>query len=125
MTVQDEVLFDMPEHCWRRRRCLVCGGALSVTHTHTYVVARQCWAKIGATSNVRRRINELRRPAWTKHLLSPVGMDWTEPLTTLAVLDGDAEHELHLRFSDLHAHGEWFTLAGDLQSWLDEIRVAS
>lgn len=104
-----ETLFEVPEEWWVRRCCQVCGGALSVIHSHTYVVQRQGWIKIGATSNPRRRINELRRPAWTKHLLSPEGMDWHEPLTTLIVIAVDIEHQLHRRFAAHHARGEWFT----------------
>lgn len=118
MTTLDEPLFEVAEELWRRRRCIVCGGALAVEHTHTYVVQRQGWVKIGATSNVRRRINELRRPAWTKHLLSPPGMDWREPLVTLAVIEENVEHALHQRFAAAHVLGEWFLPDLTLRDWL-------
>jgi hypothetical protein len=111
-------LFEVPEHFWQRRQCPVCGGALSVTYGHTYVVQRQGWVKIGATNNPRRRVNELARPAWSKHLLSPVGMDWHEPLLVLAVLDGDREHHLHQQFGDFHVLGEWFLPSGSLLEWI-------
>lgn len=117
-TLADEPLFEVPESLWVRRRCTVCGGALSVTCSHTYAVQRQGWVKIGATSDPRRRINELRRPAWTKHLLSPAEMDWREPLLTLGVLVGDVEHELHQRFAEHHVLGEWFRPAGEMLDWL-------
>lgn len=108
----------MPEDWWVRRRCQVCGGALSVTHAATYVVQRQGWVKIGATSNLRRRIGELSRPAWTQHILSPPGMDWLEPLVTLHTFATDLEHALHQRFASAHAHGEWFLPDAALQAWL-------
>lgn len=115
------VLFDVPESFWKRRLCQVCGQALSVVHTHTYVVQRQVWIKIGATNLPRRRINELSRPAWTKHILSPRGMDWYAPLHTHVVLDGDIEHEMHERFSEHHARGEWFWDCGPIRRWLREV----
>ncbi len=118
-------LFEVSREQWHLRQCPVCGGALSVTHTHTYVVQRQDWIKIGATSNVRRRINELRRPAWTKHLLSPDGMDWHRPLATLAVLEGDTEHQLHERFADSHARGEWFLPDAEMLAWARTLGGAS
>lgn len=111
-------LFNVPEHFWRRRQCPVCGCALTVTYDHTYVVQRQGWVKIGATNNPRRRISELSRPAWSKHLLSPVGMDWTEQLLVLAALDGNREHLLHQRFGDFHVVGEWFLPGGSLLEWI-------
>jgi hypothetical protein len=118
MTELQEQLFEVPEEWWVRRRCQVCGGALSVRCTHTYAVQRQGWVKIGATSDPRRRINELRRPAWRKHILSPAGMDWLEPLVTLGLIVGDVEHELHPRFAELHVFGEWFRPAGEMLNWL-------
>jgi hypothetical protein len=118
--VDDVGLFDVPEAWWRRRRCIVCGCALSVQHTHTYVVQRERWIKIGATDKPRRRINELSRPAWTQHILSPAEMDWEAPLTTLVVMVRDIEHELHGRFADQHAIGEWFHPGGELDAWLDD-----
>ena len=74
--------------------------------------------KIGATSDVRRRINELRRPAWTKHLLSPDAMDWREPLLTLAVIERDVEHELHELHAAAHVIGEWFLPDVTMRDWL-------
>lgn len=115
-------LFDA-EHLVVPRRCGVCGGALSVTHTHTYVVQRQVWVKIGATSKPRRRINELARPAWTQHILSPRGMDWQAPLFTRAVLEADIEHELHARFAEFHVRGEWFLETLTIRRWLEEVRT--
>lgn len=116
-----EELFAVPDDWWRHRRCQVCGGALSVTCTHTYLVQRQGWVKIGATSNVRRRLNELRRPAWTHHLISPPAMDWHEPLAVLGVLDIDIEHQLHQRFALCHAAGEWFRPDGEMRTWLADV----
>lgn len=117
-------LFEVPDDWWRHRRCQVCGGALSVTYTHTYVVQRQAWVKIGASSNVRRRIGELARPAWTQHLISPEGMDWREPLVVHGILDGDSEHALHRRFVDDHAYGEWFRPGPAMRAFLAEIPAA-
>ncbi len=113
-------LFDC-EHLWVHRRCQVCGGALSVQHAHTYVVQRQVWIKIGATDKPRRRINELSRPAWTQHILSPRGMDWHAPLRTVVVLDGDHEHYLHDRFAEFHARGEWFWDTLAIRRWIQEV----
>jgi hypothetical protein len=119
VTADDGALFDVPEGWWKRRRCPVCGCALSVVHAYTYVVQRQGWVKIGATDKPRRRINELSRPAWTQHIISPEGMDWAEPLVPLLVFDGDGEHELHRRFRSLHVAGEWFTLDDSIRAWVD------
>lgn len=119
--IEPPVLFEVPEHWWRRRRCQVCGCALSVTYAHTYLVQRQGWLKIGATNNVRRRINELARPAWVQHILAPEEMDWQEPLTTLLVLAGDLEHQLHEWFRDHHVVGEWFSLNSTTRAWIEEV----
>lgn len=113
-----EPLLEVPREMWHLRQCPVCGGALSVTYAHTYVVQRQGWVKIGATNNVRRRINEVARPAWIKHLLSPEGMDWLEPLVVLAVLEGDIEHVTHERFASCHSRGEWFMPDVEMRAWL-------
>jgi hypothetical protein len=120
-----ETLFDVPEELYRRRRCRVCGCALSVRHAATYVVVRQGWVKIGATDNPRRRLSELARVAWAEHLLYPDGMDWTEPLDVVTVFDLDVEHDLHARFVDQHERGEWFRLEGPLVSWVDESRAGT
>lgn len=115
-------LFDV-DPAWEQQGtallCRTCGGALSVVHAHTYVVERQGWVKIGATNNLRRRLSELRRPAWRQHLVSPPGMDWTAPLTTLLTLDVDREHALHFRFRASHDVGEWFRPDAAMRSWLD------
>lgn len=117
-------LFDVPEEMWVRRRCTVCGQALCVTHTHTYVAQRQVWIKIGATNKPQRRLNELRRPAWRQHILHPRGMDWHAPLTTHIVLDRDIEHEAHERFAEYHVIGEWFTDNPAIRRWIREVRNA-
>lgn len=112
-------LFDVPESLWVRRRCLVCGCALSLEYAFTYLVRRQGWVKIGATSNIRRRVNELARPAWAQHILSPADMDWSQPLEHLLTLEGGHhEHALHQRFRDDHARGEWFTASQTLVDWI-------
>lgn len=116
----DGELFPVPEVWWQRRRCPVCSGALSVTHAATYVVQRQGWVKIGATSNVRRRVNELARPAWTQHLVSPAAMDWLEPLYLVRQIEGDVEHELHQRWAKDHVKGEWFLPGKAMRKWLND-----
>jgi len=118
--LEHEPLFEVPENWWRRRRCTVCGCALSVIHEWTYIVQRQGWVKIGATNKPRRRINELARPAWIQHVLSPPEMDWSAPLVALVVLGGDAEHDLHRDFVEQHVIGEWFLLDDVLEA---QIRV--
>lgn len=126
MTTPDPhpTLFPVPEDWWVRRRCVVCGGALSLDFAHTYVVQRQCWIKIGATNKPRRRLGELARPAWRRHILYPVGMDWHEPLVVHAVLDGDIEHEMHKAFARFHAEGEWFVLSPTINEWIKEVTHA-
>jgi len=116
-------LFEVPDDWWVRRRCQVCGCALSRLHSHLYVVQRQWWVKIGSTDNLKRRINELARPAWRKHLLFPEGMDWDEPLVRHAIIIGGGymEHELHQRFQKLHVVGEWFEKDHDLRDWIKEV----
>lgn len=113
-------LFDA-SHLLVPRRCEVCGSALCINFTHTYVVQRQVWIKIGATNNPRRRINELSRPAWRQHILYPRGMDWCAPLFPLAVINADNEHELHARFAEFHVIGEWFTDNLTIRRWLEEV----
>lgn len=115
-----ETLFEVPESWWCRRRCQVCGGALSLEFTHTYVVQRQWWVKIGATNRPRQRFNELARYDWRKYIISPAGMDWHEPLSTVLVLEGNIEHELHERFAGQHVAGEWFLPHDTLADWLRE-----
>lgn len=115
-----DTLFDVEEALWRRRRCRVCGSALSVVHEATYIVQRQGWVKIGATSNVRRRVNELARPAWSRHVLSPTGMDWDQPLHLIRQYDGDVEHELHARWAACHVRGEWFLPNRGMRRWLND-----
>jgi len=116
-------LFDV-DHLMVRRRCEVCGGALSVVHSHMYVVQRQVWVKIGTTDNLRRRVNELARPAWSKHILYPRGMDWHAPLHKHALLIGGGflEHETHARFAEFHVIGEWFTDNLTIRRWIEEVR---
>lgn len=111
-------LFDVPEEWWHRRRCQVCGCALSLEFTHTYVVQRQWWIKIGATNMPRRRVNELSRPAWAQHILHPAGMDWTEPLTVHAIVERNVEHQLHALFADHHVVGEWFEFGPEIRRWV-------
>lgn len=123
MTMLDHPsLFAVPDDWWHYRTCPVCGCAMSVTYDHTYVVQRQGWVKIGATNNLRRRLNELARPAWVKHLISPPGMDWLEPLAVLSTfVGGEQEHELHRRFAGAHVLGEWFLPDGAMIAWLSDL----
>jgi hypothetical protein len=94
-------------------RCGVCGGWLQrpvppPDARVTYVVQRQRWVKIGMTGNLRERLNVLSRSTEGCLTVHPYGMTWTAPLHLRAVIDGDVEHELHERFADCHANGEWF-----------------
>jgi hypothetical protein len=114
-----DTLFAIPDHMWRYRRCPVCFGSLSLVFTHTYVVQRQGWVKIGATSNPRRRVSELARPAWKQHILSPAEMDWAQPLHLVRMIDGNVEHELHQRFRQDHVRGEWFLPRKAMRHWLN------
>lgn len=118
MSVEEGTLFDVPDHWWRRRRCPICKCPLSVVHDYTYIVQRQWWVKIGATNRPRKRLNELARVDWANYCLWPEGMDWTEPLTTLIVVGGDIEHELHQQFADSHVVGEWFEPTADIMAWI-------
>lgn len=117
MSAVDE-LFEVPESWWRRRRCQVCGGPLSVTHAQTYVVQRQGWVKIGASSNIPERLGVLRRSGAGCLVRMPEGMDLAEPLLLVCVLDEDREHQLHREFRDAHVVGEWFLPDAALREWL-------
>ena len=121
MTVGQGELFDVPEVWWHRRRCQVCGVALSIRHEYTYIVQRQWWVKIGATDRPRKRLNELARVDWVNYCLSPLGMDWTEPLIVHGMVGGDFEHESHVRFQKQHVIGEWFLPDDDLREWIEEV----
>jgi hypothetical protein len=113
-----EPLFEVADHLWQGRQCPVCGCSMSLTFSHTYVVQRQDWVKIGATNNPRRRLSELSRPTWSKHLLSPDGMDWEAPLVALVIVEEDLEHRLHRMVRHLHVVGEWFHPGDDLWEWV-------
>lgn len=115
-----ETLFEVPESWWRRRRCRVCGGPLSVVHAQTYVAQRQGWVKIGATSNLPERMGVLSRGTPGCLVRMPDGMNVAEPLTLVLALDGDIEHELHERFAGQHVAGEWFLPRDTLAGWLRE-----
>lgn len=95
---------------------------MAVTYGYTYLVQRQEWVKIGATNNPRRRLSELARPTWVKHLLSPDEMDWQAPLTVLALLEEDVEHTMHRAFRHLHVIGEWFLPDDSLWEWVRDGR---
>lgn len=64
--------------------------------------------KIGTSGNISQRVKGLQ-------MSSPV------PLVLLAVAKGahEEEHALHLRFSHLREHGEWFRVAPDLIEFID------
>lgn len=94
-------------------RCEVCGGWIHrpvppPDSRVTYVVLREHWVKIGMTGNLRERLNVLSRSTEGCLTVHPHGMNWTAPLHLMAIIDGDVEHELHERFADAHAAGEWF-----------------
>ena len=116
-----DTLFELPESFYVRRRCIVCGVALSIVHDYTYVVQRQGYVKVGGTNRPRKRINELSRVDWKNYCLSPEGMDWTEPLIPLSVIGGDIEHETHVRFADCYVIGEWFIPNDEMKSWIEEV----
>lgn len=67
------------------------------SQTSTYIVRHPLTGmiKIGRTVDVPGRIKSLQTGAGAI-------------LTTLAVIKGDVEQELHKRFSSLRRHGEWF-----------------
>lgn len=121
MTDPGPTLFDA-DHLVVHRRCPVCGVALCIIHTHTYVVQRQVWIKIGATSRPRKRMNELARVDWKNYCLSPRGMDWTQPLIRHAMIERDIEHEAHVMFEEYHVIGEWFTDNATIRRWIEEVR---
>ena len=93
------------------RACFVCGGADAPVRlrdtTTTYVLLRDRWVKIGRAQNVEQRIATL-----TKHPFSvvcpPTMPMHTTDVRLVATMPGDAEHELHWRFRDHYAVGEWF-----------------
>lgn len=122
-------LFRMPERAYRRRSCPVCGGAWSLpvrAGTVTYAVQRQGWVKIGKTANLPRRLMHLRlgvRPDHSCWVTLPAGMDPGEPLILLGVWRGDREHQLHVRFADEHAAGEWFLPSRRMRRALSAVRM--
>jgi hypothetical protein len=63
--------------------------------------------KIGWSTNLRQRVTQLR-------------MASAVPLRVLFHQPGDVEREreLHARFADLRVHGEWFTLASSIRSYI-------
>ena len=67
--------------------------------------------KIGFAADPRTRLGKLRADSPTR-------------LVLLAVIDGDVETEkdLHSRFSNFRLHGEWFTLDGALQEFVDSLK---
>lgn len=94
-------------------RCWVCGGWVNRPQPPpdkriTYAVLRQQWLKIGMTGNLRERFGVLSRSTPGCVTLHPPEMAWAAPLSLVAVVEGDIEHELHERFAHAHALGEWF-----------------
>jgi len=121
--VTDLALFDLPETAYRRRSCPVCHGPLRLPlrpGTLTYAVQRQGWVKIRKTSqlDVRLRILRLNGPNGAGMVAHPAAMTYGEPLLLLRTWPGDVEHELHVRFRDDHAAGEWFLPGPDLRAYL-------
>jgi hypothetical protein len=116
-------LLEMPESAYRRRRCPVCRGALSVTATHTYVVQRQGWVKIGKTSQIdtRLRVLRLNGPNGAGMVAHPEAMDYGQPLILLALVEGDLEHQWHMDWRACHAAGEWFLPDSAMRDWLKKL----
>lgn len=117
------VLFELPRSAYRLRACPVCAGSLSLAvrpGTVTYVVQRQGWVKIGKTSqlDVRLRVLRLHGPNGAGMVKHPPGMTYAEPLILLRTFAGDVEHDLHERWQDDHAGGEWFMPSGPMRAWL-------
>lgn len=67
--------------------------------------------KIGSTNNIQRRLPQLR-------MASPV------PLTLLKFIEGDetTETKIHLYFSHLRLHGEWFRATDELLDFISSPR---
>lgn len=122
-------LFDIPHDWWvGRRRCLVCGGNLAQTHTvhatqpvFTYVMQRQGWVKIGKSYQPEVRRKVLSMPSPGCRVVAPERMEWAEPIITILLIDGDVEHELHLRWAANHAGGEWFLPDQEMRLWLNKV----
>ena len=93
----------------------------------TYVVQRQQWVKIGATTSLTTRLGALKHPK--PGVLHPAGMDWSAPLTLITTWpDRTRETELHRRFAEHRVVGEWFHATPVLDAlWWDDLygRIAS
>lgn len=105
------------------RRCDVCGGALALAPFYgdapvTYVMRRDRWVKIGKSKHPETRLKELRAIGRQKYIICPAEMDRTLPIEIVRLLPGDLEHELHERFAEHHAAGEWFLELADVADWL-------
>lgn len=85
-------------------------GGFQPTPGTVYFVAAESVAliKIGRTGDVRRRMNALR-------VASPVHL---QLLATIEDPAGTLERELHRRFADLRAHGEWFRADAAIHEFL-------
>jgi hypothetical protein len=90
--------------------CKVCGGGRSMhrnrARTTTYAMQRERWVKVGRALDVDARLRELARHP--RSVKCPPSMDLSQPLTLVYTWPGDVEHELHERYVEHHAHGEWF-----------------
>ena len=81
-----------------------------------YLVERQGFVKIGYTSNLNNRLAALPKETIRVEGMTP------GPVQLLTVIPGDRslERQMHRRFADLRAGGEWFRLEGSLLVFLEQ-----
>lgn len=114
MTDADESAWDAAIDAWRDRNPDGPGvrpaeGPAAVVYVLR--AANDGLVKIGTTTDLPSRLKNIRA-------MSGV------PLEVLCVLPGDAtvERQLHARFREHRAHGEWFRPAPDLLAWVESAR---
>lgn len=76
---------------------------------YTYLISNGAAVKIGRTTNVRQRLTSLQGAQHAK-------------LELLAIIEGDIEQELHIKFRTLRLAGEWFAFAREIEDFVSNLR---
>ena len=85
-----------------------------------YFARRGPYVKIGISRTVARRIRNLRYDA----CITPADADRTEPVELLGTIPDcslNDEFQMHCRFEDWHAVGEWFRYDADSAAAVAEV----
>jgi hypothetical protein len=105
-TTSDATPYLVANRDYRTTRC-ICGGvrAPSKPRTHTYLMQRERWVKIGQARSIAVRMRQLAQPG---AVICPADMDEMKPIELRWSAPVDVEHQLHRAYASHHVAGEWF-----------------